>query len=174
VTQPNDDAQMDDSVQQDARIGYQVAVNLWVYEGQLIWSRFNAMVVANGIILTATSVLLSSERLDCKPVVGLSASGIILCLIWALMMARGFDYHEYWIRSARELEKGHLNPVKTVSRGGEFAEGQQVEFDLPEKWRRHQVGCMGRVPFARASFMSIAVFVIVYALAIAYCLTDWG
>jgi len=161
-------------VQQDARIGYQVAINLWVYEGQLIWSRFNAMVVANGIILAAISVLLTTERVDWKPLVGLSALGIVLCLIWALMTARGFDYHDYWIRSARELEKGHLNTVRTVSRGGEFAEGQQVEFDLPEKWRRHQIGCMGRVPFACASYISIAVFFIVYALAIPYCLADWG
>lgn len=36
---------------ENARVGYQVATNLWVYEGTTIWSKFNALLVANSIIL---------------------------------------------------------------------------------------------------------------------------
>jgi hypothetical protein len=39
--------------QDNARIGYQVAAQLWAYEGQGLWSAFNAMLVANSIVVAA-------------------------------------------------------------------------------------------------------------------------
>jgi len=45
---------------EDARIDYQVATTLWTYEGQLVWSKFNAMLVANSIVLAVIGLGISS------------------------------------------------------------------------------------------------------------------
>jgi len=37
----------------DARVGYESAINLWVYQGEQIWARFNVMLVANSIMIFA-------------------------------------------------------------------------------------------------------------------------
>ena len=36
---------------ENARVGYQVATSLWSYEVGLIWSKFNALLVANRLYL---------------------------------------------------------------------------------------------------------------------------
>ena len=40
----------DDSEPEDLRLGYQSAIALWTYEGNLVWSKFNAMLVANSVV----------------------------------------------------------------------------------------------------------------------------
>ena len=52
--EPNDLSKQPDL--DNARVGYQVAVSLWIHEGELIWSKFNALLVANSIILAAIGV----------------------------------------------------------------------------------------------------------------------
>ena len=46
---------------EDARLGYQVATDLWAYEGQLLWSKFNAMLVANSIVLATIGLGISAS-----------------------------------------------------------------------------------------------------------------
>jgi len=84
---------------EDARVGYQVAVSLWTYEGEQNWARFNVMLVANSIIiavlgLAATSQLSNQGSLGPLSVV-LSVVGLLLSAAWFLITVRGFDYQKY-------------------------------------------------------------------------------
>src|SRR5690349_10694594 len=75
----------------DIQIGYQAAVALWIYEGNLIWSKFNALLVANSIVLAVFGLSLGSSRLPQPFTIGLPIAGIILCAAWAILTKRGFD-----------------------------------------------------------------------------------
>ena len=111
-------------VQENAPIGYQCAVSLWVYEGQVIWARFNAMLLGHSILLAVlTGLLTSSKPTNLTALrVGLCFAGVLLCLVWLFLTDRGFRYHAYWIGSARKLEK-HIEPVRTALEGHGVAGG---------------------------------------------------
>ncbi len=152
---------------ENARTGYQVAVNLWVYEGTTIWAKFTAMVYANTILLATLGLLITSSRAPELAVlrIALAVLGLSLCASWVFLTRRSFEYYKYWIFSARELEK-HLSPVKTVSRGGRFAEGEKVTFTTTPS-KELQLGTLAaRWRIERLSYSIIVVFVLVYGLAL--------
>jgi hypothetical protein len=61
----------------------------------------------------------------------LPVAGLILCIPWFLLTERGFDYHNYYVLSARELEEHYLSdPVKTVSRDGSFGKGESITLEI--------------------------------------------
>lgn len=104
-----------DDIKQDARIGYQAAIALWVSESGLVWNRLGAMIVANTIILTLIGIGMTAEtRLPLVLLLPLCGAGIILCILWLLMTARGYDYLLHYRVSAEDLEK-ELQGVDTVS-----------------------------------------------------------
>ena len=112
---------------ENVRVGYEVAVNLWTYQGNLNWNRFNAMLTANGVIVSVIGFVLSSEsRLTAFAVV-LPMVGLVLCALWTVFAARGFAYHKYWGLQARELEESYLAPaVRTVCRAKSPEKGGEV------------------------------------------------
>jgi len=86
---------MDEFEDQDnAKIGYQAAINLWGILVETSWSRINAMVVANSIIIGM--LVLSSQPVPTFFAKILSVIGVILTILWALMMhcdAKFVDYY---------------------------------------------------------------------------------
>lgn len=78
---------MVDNNQENARVGYQVAVNLWGTIVETSWSRFNAMVVANSIIIGILGLILSNEKINLYVfVIVVSLIGFILCVLWYFLM----------------------------------------------------------------------------------------
>ena len=118
-----------DSAADKIKLGYEKAIELWIYEGQLIWARFNAMLIENTIVVTIIGFFVTKDPTPYLVTCILSAAGIVLCMAWYIMMQRGFGYYKYWIFSARELE-GKLTGLNTVSRGGNLAEGKPVLFEF--------------------------------------------
>lgn len=51
---------------ENARVGYQAAVNLTIHEEQALWNRCSAMLVANGILVAAASFALE-KGIKIKP-----------------------------------------------------------------------------------------------------------
>ena len=144
---------------ENARLGYQVAVNLWTYQGNLNWNRFNAMLTANGVIVSVIGLVLSSESRLTAFVVVLPAVGLVLCALWAVFAARGFAYHKYWSSRARELEESYLAPaVRTVSRAGSPRKGGEVVFKGLSRW-----GGQKEVTFA-----VIGIYAVVFVGALVY------
>lgn len=152
-----------DSVQkEDARIGYQVAVNLWIYQGQLNWHRFDIMLVANSIIIAGIVVSFSSQSgvpslfANLLPIVGL-----FLCSVWAHITARGFVYHKYWSSQARILEQEYLaDTVRIVADARSTKEGGEIAFT----WLSELVGLVKteRVP----AYLVIVLLAVMYVVAL--------
>jgi hypothetical protein len=153
-----------------AEVGYESVIQLWVYEGQMIWSRFNAMLLANSIILAGigfTADSLSRTRTFLS--FALPCFGIVLCLLWWALLARGYDYYAYWIHCAREIEERYLAPsVRTVSRGANFADGRPVRLMI-SGGKNHRLSWLSRTLRVRyASYLVILVFAVLYVLNLGY------
>jgi hypothetical protein len=157
---------------ENARIGYQVAVGLWIYEGDENWARFNVMLVANSIILGVIGLVVTSAQPKLSISFLMSIVGLILCVSWSLITKRGFDYQNYYVKSARELEERFLAQVlKTVSRGSVFASGRPVAIELDGKPTTHQMSWWSRRAGAgRISLVVISLFALVYVLALMHAI----
>jgi len=160
---------LDEETTENARVGYEVATDMWIYEGEIFWSKFNALLLANSILLgsialaSTTAIDLSSSAYtlfsSIVPIVG-----IILCLVWFQTTNRSFDFYKYWIYSARELEEQYLkNVIKTFSRGGDFAEGKEVKMKIGDEVTHFKIGRLGRFSSVKwAAHIITFLFLIVY------------
>ncbi len=116
-----------------AKLGYQMAIRMIMYEGQLIWKALALMVIINSLIFGIVVVLAQTYP-------GVSGRkfipwlGILLCSCWFLVMQRLFGLYRYWFASARDLESTYLSPVVvTVSRGAAFARGDAVRVGVNDE-----------------------------------------
>ncbi len=157
----NEGQQLSSLEQENARVGYQSAVNLWIYEGTQIWVKFTAMVYSNTIVLATVGIVMTSPRWKDLPIltIALAILGIIFCVCWYILNKRSFAYYKYWIWSSRELEEKYLKPVQTVSRGGEFADGKEALFNIGGKDLPHQ--CKGIEKFRVEIVSNIIIFIFV-------------
>jgi hypothetical protein len=157
----------EDDEMENLRIGYQTAVQLWASQSEQLWSGFNAMVVANSIILGAIGLLFASKEAPPALKFTLPAVGIVLSIAWLAIVKRHFHYQDYYINSARELEeKDDLKPIKTVSRGADFAEHKEVSFQIKAKKPTLQTQGLGRIPVRWSSVGVIVIFGVVYGIAL--------
>jgi hypothetical protein len=65
----------------NARTGYQVAIDMWGEMGNEVWAKFNVMLVANSIVIAVVGVVLTSPRVSPTLTIFLPVVGIILCLL---------------------------------------------------------------------------------------------
>jgi hypothetical protein len=149
---------------EDVRVGYQTAVTLWTYEGTLIWSKYNAMLVANSVVLAATGFSLGSTRFGAFAVT-LPLACLVFCLFWWHLTKRGFDNYIYWVLSARELEEKYIPGIQTISRGGAFADGAEVTLEIGGKSVSRRMSPASRsLRAATSSYGVIYCFAVVYVI----------
>jgi hypothetical protein len=152
----------------DIRVAYQAAIELSISNAQGVWEIHNVMLLANTILIGASTLALTSG--NCREVLAplLSLVGILIVVVWFLLVRRARKYADYFILSARELEEGHLLPhVQLLSRGGRLADGETIHLALPgtkgtvamDKWARS-----GRV--ATASILVTGAFTLTYLVII--------
>lgn len=123
---------MDDNV----RAEYQASVSLWGTLVNTSWSRFNAMVVANSVIITAMGVFLTDGDTEAQPyifIMFLSIIGLLLTVFWESMMLRDEEFQHFYSVSARHLERSiNQNGEGTILRGAQLAKGCTVSWvDMP-------------------------------------------
>jgi len=149
---------------EDARIGYQAAVNLWAYEGSTIWSKFTAMLVANSIVVGSIAVSMTAEDPSSAFVVGMPIGGIILCLLWIVLSERSLCMYDYWIFSGREIEERFLSSsVDIIRRGGDFTRGEEVTLQIGGQPTKRQMSWLGRrIKVRNAAYGVIALFIATY------------
>jgi hypothetical protein len=102
---------------------------------------------------------------------GMTVVGIFLCISWLLLMIRSFKYHVYLIFSDEIEEKFLSNSVKTVSRGGDFAEGREVELQIGNKSNSLQMSRLERLRVRYTSYLIIGILLVVYILIF---VSSWG
>lgn len=153
-------AEVEPEKRETALVGYQVAVDLWINEGQQEWAMFNGMLVGNSILIAAITLVITAvlgQYLDSKLSTAtstlqslavfailfmglpqfslfLSVLGLLLCGIWFAFERRTSQYSDYWVKCARELEERYLaDTLNSISRGGTFAEGGTVTVEISGK-----------------------------------------
>lgn len=157
-----------EAVFENARVGYQAAVALWIYEGGQVWNRFGAMLIANSLLVGGSSFILSSEKSLLPWALSVPALGVLLCIVWWLLTTRSYAQQDYFVSSARELEELYLaEPVKTVARGRIYSvRGEQgyrsVTIRLGGDLEERRIPRMGRVPVRRLAHLTIAIMALLH------------
>lgn len=121
---------------------YQVAVNKNVSEGEILWNRYNAILVFNTILITGIGISYQDNiNLPFEVRLFLPISGLITCCLWGFMTYRGFRWIHKWIIFARDIEKEHLRDtnqnLNPISRGNKeknkyFIKISNIEIGLTE------------------------------------------
>ena len=154
---------------ENARVGYQVAADLQTSEQETLWSKFNTLVLANSIILASIGLCMTASRTSRDLIlfsIMLSFVGMVLCFLWFSIMKRGFEYHNYWLFSARELEEQYLShPVQTFSRGEKFADGKEIKIGIGGITRPLQMSRWSQTRVKRASSIFVGLFFSMYLIA---------
>lgn len=162
---------------EDIRLGYQVAVGFWHYQGNLNWNRFNVMLVAHSVIASVIGVVFASQHplpdISLVSMMLLAAVGMILCIAWVLLTARGFDYHAYWGLWAVELEHQLSEALRIASEAGLLKTKEGAKFtdwrsEGGEELPPHRFGVWSRVSQRPIAYITIVLFAYVYNLVIAY------
>jgi hypothetical protein len=70
------------------------------------------------------------------------------------------------VYATREIEETMLNDsVTTVSKGGQFAEGEEVSFQLKGKTKKLKMSIFGKLSTVKeSSFITIGLFTLIYIL----------
>ena len=142
-----------------ARVGYQVAVNLWMHQGRLFWTRFLTFAVANSAVLGVYGLAVRLEQVQSplSPIV-LSCVGVTLCAAWWIITTRSLQQENSYILAAREIEEHFLSSVlTTVTRGTDFDHGEPVTFQIGGQAVPHEISFGGRQMRSRNT-----AYVIVY------------
>jgi hypothetical protein len=148
---------------ENARAGYQSAVELMVFEGNLVWARYGLMLLAHTIILTAIGLTADTPRpIRMIILVGLSLVGLTLCVLWWLVNDIGFRYFFYWLFAARELEEKFLAPVRTLSRGTPLTGEGTVTLQLDGESRKLKIKAADRRHMVVSSRLIIIIFSVLY------------
>lgn len=119
----NSQHQIDSNRLENLRCAYSNAVSIWTSEGNSIWNKITAMITANTIMFTTIGIIITASKWNelwmFIPV--FCTIGILLCICWLMIIRRSFIYFNYWIISARNLEK-ELVGVDTVNKGKQYSE----------------------------------------------------
>jgi len=106
---------------ENLRTKYLGSLTLYTSEGQIQWSRYNAMLIVNTIFIAVIGFafdLSPSQNLPFLIKYALPFTpllGIIICLLWYRMTERGFIWMKHWIQKANNLETyigNDVNPIK--------------------------------------------------------------
>lgn len=132
---------------ENARVGYQVAINLTNHEEQQIWSRSGTMLVANSILVVAISRAMTSSQEVAQWIPILMAPlGIFLCFLWICIVERTHSKCDYWVKSAGELERDYLcGPVVTLTRGKRLSDYGWVRMQTEQETETIEMSWVGKV-----------------------------
>lgn len=135
---------------ENARVKYSAVLSLKASEGDIQWSRYNAMLVVNTIIVGFIGFAYNREfdfpfffniLFWFTPLLGL-----LLCYAWHQMTKRGFMWTKFWMDTAYRIEgqiDGDINPVQ---------EGRELRDTIGEGVTK------------RASLRIINFFAVIYTL----------
>jgi len=116
---------------------------LYAYEGNATWSRYNAMLTANSIIV-ATMGLFWNKSEPLMAVV-LIAAGLIACVLWAQLTHIGFRMQQEYLTWAKEFEVHKAEAARIFTRAANV--------------------CHGSLGVTRCAGLIIGLFVIIYVCA---------
>ncbi|MGA2240095.1 MAG: hypothetical protein ABSG74_12885 [Candidatus Bathyarchaeia archaeon] len=162
---------MDPSVDrlENARVGYQAAVTIWIAKTRMIWSRFNMMVVANSLLLGAIILTIGNNHpLSVRFTRALCLVGLAVSFVWLVAHRRASQHSGYLLSSARELENLLADPVVTISRAAMFSQGSEVTLTIDGEKRRLRLSWLARTGLAETDSFSYFVIAMLMVLYVAF------
>jgi hypothetical protein len=149
---------------QSVRVGYEVAVRLWTYQGSAAWARFSAMLLANSIVAVTVATMVANRVMLCA-VPFLPFAGFVLCTFWLTIFERGAEFELHYIREAKELERRLPGAgVKTVRDGHDFANRKEVTYGNGEAAESHSMAWVAWLRTRQAGRGVIAVFFLIHGV----------
>jgi len=92
-----------------AQLGYQVATNMVGILGQEIYSRFNAMLTANSIIVAIIGLIITNKnKLSISLEILFPILGLILCFLWFVFIYNGIYRHRQYRKEAARIEEKYF------------------------------------------------------------------
>jgi hypothetical protein len=116
---------------------------LYAYEGNLVWGRYNAMLVANGILVAAIGVFWKNA----EPLMAgfLIVAGLAVCALWSQLTHIGFRMQREYLTWAEEFETHKAEAERIFTRAANV--------------------CHGSFGVERCAHLIIGLFVIIYVCA---------
>jgi hypothetical protein len=108
---------------ENARLGYQTAVRLFTLGSQEFYSRFAAMLIVHGLLLT---VVFRYPTIDKSFAILASSAGIALCFLGWLIALQSFQCQSYYNKIIKRLEKSHFKDSFSI-----FYSDKYPDKDLP-------------------------------------------
>jgi len=99
---------------QKAAAKYRVAIDKNISESEILWSRYNAMLVFNTLLITTIGFVFQNQTIGGDLLLLLPILGLISCLVWFTVTRKGFIWINYWIYSARKLEEEYFKDNNEV------------------------------------------------------------
>jgi hypothetical protein len=107
--------------------GYRTSLHQVAMASGLVWSVFAAMIATNALLVALIGAVITLYPQYAALTTVLPVAGIVICLAWALITMRHFDWVRYWYARAREYEKAAFEKVVTIVRDGEaLSRGESV------------------------------------------------
>lgn len=154
---------------ENIRTGYEVANNLWIMSDQNYWAIFNALLVANTILLGSIGWFFSNNEcnkdpfLSCLSFLIIPIVGFLVCILWFFISHRRSVYCRHYMHSARKLEE-YLPPLRTMTDGGKFSRGQKVSFVFQNGERKTEKMLWSKINVAWYSYMIVGLFGLIYLI----------
>ncbi|HUD20336.1 MAG TPA: hypothetical protein VMR81_07880 [Patescibacteria group bacterium] len=134
---------------------YQVAINKNISESEILWNRYNALLVFNSILITAIGFSYQGNlNLPLLVVASLPIAGLLSCYLWFIVTLRGFQWIKFWTVTARKIEEKYLpddNPILNPINNG----------------KNHREDVVGWPKTQIASYILILVTAILYLIFLA-------
>lgn len=164
--------------EEDLSLGYQTTLQLIIYEGGLVWTRFNTMLTAHlvlfgiiGLVLTANDKVSNSSFF----LITLTCAGIIVSFLWFIMTTRSFTYLQYLTLSAREYEdKIGSEDLKTLRRGYDFIQNKTVHFTFSDPKPSSKYSRPWYAKLLGSMRMEIAAYWVIIVIGIIYVILFIG
>lgn len=147
----------DPTIGKKACIGYQTAIELVGLVSQEIYSRFNAMLTANSIIIAIIGLAFTNKYNLPLPVnILLPIAGLILCCLWFLFNEHGVYWQNIFRKEAIRLENQYFSDTfKLITNTSEVSQNSKKKnSEIPRlvRW----------FPYHRTSRILIIVFAMIY------------
>lgn len=153
---------------------YQSALQLKMYEGELVWSRYGVMLTIHTIFLSLAGILLKTESgIDAHMLgilIPISFIGYVFCYFWLNVTARGFITNNFWLYEAKELEfKIHTVDIDMLNNNGAILKDEhKVELVYGTKDKdRHTIyrnEGLRRFNTEESAYFIIYIFAVIYLI----------
>jgi hypothetical protein len=141
------------SEKEKAKIGYNTVINLIELVSSEIYSRFNAMLTANSIMLGIIGLLIiSNSKYALILIVIFSVAGIFFCYFWSQLIKHGVLWQMHFRDLAKELEKNYFRDVFKLMMA---VDSEDTTKNIPKKYE-------GISSYYRYSSYIIDIFYILY------------